>query len=83
MTDAPRCPCGHELEAASRTVGLQPEGGEPVVIPDVEVWACGNCDHVRPTEAGRRLLFAALGADPDRPLPIKVRIYLTRTPAQA
>ena len=79
MPDAPTCPCGHVLQAATRSVGLQPEGGEAVEIHGVEVWACPNCSHVQPTEAGRRMLFSALGADPEQPLPLKVRIFLKRT----
>ena len=81
MGELGACPsCQTTLTLERKTVRIQPAGGERVTLHGVEVFQCPNCAHVHVTEDGRRLCFAALGADPDRPLPLPVRIWVLASP---
>ena len=81
LPDASTCPsCQTACTLERKTVRIQPAGGERVTLHGVEVFQCPNCAHVHVTEDGRRLCFAALGADPDRPLPLPVRIWVLASP---
>ena len=62
-----------------RSLRIEPPRGESVLLHGVPVWGCPNCHQVQATDEARALVYAALGAAPAQPLPMKVHLWFLKS----